>query len=364
MMSPICSAADSAAPQLLLPRVRRMAWLGLAFLLLSAFMLELALGSLTIPLDSVVSILLGRHDEPEGWRQIVLLFRLPRALTAMLAGAALGVAGLKMQTLFRNPLADPFVLGISSGASLGVAVVVLAATGVGFSSLLARTGVMGNASIILAAVTGAAVVMGIVLGVARRIEGSLTLLIVGLMFGYIASSLVSVLMQFSVEHQMQNYVAWTFGSFAGVTWRQLAVFAPTVLAGVALAWLLSKPLDAFLLGDGYARSMGIHVQRVRSSIIIGSALLAGAVTAFCGPIGFLGIAVPHLCRMLLKTGDHRALIPGTAMLGAVLALCADIIAQAPGTQISLPLNAVTALIGAPVVVGVLLRRRHMMEAGQ
>jgi iron complex transport system permease protein len=331
-------------------------------LLFAVFILDLILGSLMIPIGSVVAILLGNHDVPEGWRQIVMLFRLPRALTAMLAGAALGIAGLKMQTLFRNPLADPFVLGISSGAGLGVALIVLAANGAGWSALLARTGIIGNASIILAAIIGAAIVMGIVLSVAHKVESSLTLLIVGLMFGYIASSMVSVLMQFSEAHQMQNYITWTFGSFAGVTWRQLAIFAPAVIAGLLAAGLLAKPLNAFLLGDSYARSMGVYVPGIRICIICGTALLAGAVTAFCGPIGFLGIAVPHLGRMLLKTGDHHALVPAVILIGAMLALIADIIAQAPGTQISLPLNAVTALIGAPVVVAVILRRRQAMEA--
>jgi iron complex transport system permease protein len=355
-------SAHPAIQHSLIPRVRPALWLGLVLLLLAAFVLELALGSIMIPIGSVISILLGSHDAPEGWRQIVLLFRLPRALTAALAGAALGIAGLKMQTLFRNPLADPFVLGISSGAGLGVALVVLAAGGIGWSALLARTGIIGNASIILAAIVGAAIVMGFVLGVARKVENSLTLLIVGLMFGYIASSLVSVLMQFALERQMQNYITWTFGSFAGVTWRQLAVFAPAVVTGILAAWLLAKPLNAFLLGDSYARSMGVHVLRIRICIIISTALLAGAVTAFCGPIGFLGIAVPHLSRMLLRTGDHHTLVPAVVLLGSVLAMLADIIAQVPGTQLSLPLNAVTALIGAPVVVGVILRRRHVIEA--
>jgi iron complex transport system permease protein len=346
----------------LFPKIRPALWLGLILLLLTLFALDLALGSIMIPIASVVSILLGKQDEPEGWRQIILLFRLPRALTAILAGAALGIAGLKMQTLFRNPLADPFVLGISSGASLGVALLVLGASGAGWSALLARTGIMGNSSIILAAIIGAAIVMGVVLAVARKVENSLTLLIVGLMFGYIASSLVNVLMQFALEHQMQNYITWTFGSFAGVTWRQLTIFAPAVIAGLLTAWLLAKPLNAFLLGDGYARSMGVHVQWIRICIILGTALLAGAVTAFCGPVGFLGIAVPHLSRMLLKTSDHHILVPAVILLGSALALLADIIAQAPGAQVSLPLNAVTALIGAPVVIVVILRRRHIMEA--
>jgi iron complex transport system permease protein len=254
------------------------------------------------------------------------------------------------------------VLGISSGAGLGVALTVLAASGIGWSAFLAKNGIAGNAAIILAAIAGSVIVMGIVLGIARKVENSLTLLIVGLMFGYIASSLVNVLMQFSLEHQMQNYITWTFGSFAGVTWKQLGVFAPVVLAGILMAWLLAKPLNALLLGDSYARSMGVHVKYIRNCIIVGTALLAGAVTAFCGPIGFLGIAVPHLSRMLLKTSDHHTLVPAVVLLGSVLAMLADILAQAPGTQISLPLNSVTALIGAPVVVGVILRRRHIMEA--
>ena len=268
-----------------------------------------------------------------------------------------------MQTLFRNPLADPFVLGISSGASLGVALVVMAAGGLKWSLLLEQAGIAGNLSLVLAATLGALGVLSIVLGVARRVESNLTLLIVGLMFGYITGSIVQVLMQFTVEHQMQSYITWTFGSFGSVTWQQMGVFAPTVACGLGLAWVLAKPLNALLLGDGYARSMGVNVRLVRSWIIGGAAVLAGTITAYCGPIGFLGIAVPHLGRVLLKTSDHRKLIPAVVMLGATLALLADLISQAPGTQIALPLNAVTALIGAPVVVGVILRRRQIMEAG-
>ncbi len=352
---------DPEAP--LFPRVRPIIWLALTALLITAFSLELAIGSLMIPIKSVIAILAGSPDAPESWRQIVLLFRLPRALTAMLAGCALGIAGLNMQTLFRNPLADPFVLGISSGASLGVALVVLAANGLNWGGWLTRARMAGNLSIILAATVGALAVLGIVLVVARRVENTITLLIVGLMFGYITSSMVSILMQFSGEHQMQSYVTWTFGSFAGVTWKQLTVFAPAVIVGTSGVWLMAKPLNAFLLGDAYARSMGVPVRRMRNLIIIGAALLAGAVTAFCGPIGFLGIAVPHLCRALLKTTDHHVLVPAVVLLGASLALFADLIAQVPGSHISLPLNAVTALIGAPVVVAVILRRRHVMEAG-
>lgn len=333
--------------------------LGLAL----AFGFELSLGSVSIPLRDVASIVLGRADTPEDWKQIVLLFRLPRAVTAMLAGAALGIAGLKMQTLFRNPLADPFVLGISSGAGLGVAMVVMVAGGLRWSIFLEKTGFAGNISLVLSAIVGASAVLGVVLGVARRVEGNVTLLIVGLMFGYITGAVVQILMQFAMEHQMQSYITWTFGSFGSVTWRQLAVFAPTVACGLAIAWVLVKPLNALLLGNDYARSMGVNVGLVRSWIIGGASVLAGAVTAYCGPIGFLGIAVPHLGRILLKTSDHHRLVPAVMILGATVALLADLISQMPGTQMAMPLNAVTALIGAPVVVGVIVRRRHVMEAG-
>ncbi len=345
-----------------LPRVSAAVWAGLAGLLVAAFLLELSLGSVLLPLRAVVSILLGYENAPAGWRQIVLLFRLPRALTAMLAGSALSISGLKMQTLFRNPLADPYVLGISAGASLGVALVVMAAGELGWGLLFEKSGITGNVSLISAATIGAITVLTIVLGVASKVENNLSLLIVGLMFGYISGSLVSIFMQFTNEHRLQSFIFWTFGSFGGVTWKQMSVFAPIVIGGLALAWTMVKPLNAFLLGEGYARSMGVNVRLARFWIVIGSSLLAGTVTAYCGPIGFLGIAVPHLSRLILKTSDHRVLVPAVILFGAALALVADLISQAPGTGIVLPLNAVTALIGAPVVIGMILRRPRMMES--
>lgn len=342
---------------------RSLKWSVLLLAMATAFVLELSLGSVTIPLRSVFAILTGRPGGSEAWRQIILLFRLPRAITAMLAGAALGVSGLKMQTLFRNPLADPYILGVSSGASLGVALVVMVTEGFGWSLLLERAGIMGSTAIVVAAIAGSILVLGVVLSFAQKVESNVTLLIIGLMFGYIASSLVSIMMQFSVEHQMQRYITWTFGSFGSVTWQQMGIFASTLAAGMLLAWILAKPLNAFLLGDSYARSMGVNVRRVRFWIIVGAAVLAGTVTAYCGPVAFLGIAVPHLCRLLLKTSDHRELLPAVVLMGATLALLADRVAQVPGSQIALPLNAVTSLVGAPVVIAVILRRRHVMEAG-
>jgi iron complex transport system permease protein len=279
-------------------------------------------------------------------------------MTAVLAGAALGVGGLQMQTLFRNPLVDPYVLGLSSGASLGVALVVLSVGATGLV-LLGGVTLLGDVGLAAAASLGSAAVLGVVLLVARRVTSSVTLLILGLMFGYGVSAFVSLLLYFSIAQRIQAYINWTFGSFGGVTWSQMVVFAPVILIGLGLAFLLSKSLNALLLGETYARSMGVSVAWGRRWIILSTSLLAGCVTAFCGPVGFLGIAVPHICRSLFNTSDHRVLIPAAILMGGVVALAADLIAQAPGTQIVLPLNAITALIGAPVVIWIILRGRGL-----
>ena len=339
---------------------------GLALIALAVFMLSLAVGSVRIPIDEIVAVLLGGDASKPAWATIVLKFRLPKALTAMLAGAALSVSGLQMQTLFRNPLAGPFVLGISSGASLGVALTVLlagVAVGLGGStSLLAGISLAGDTSLALSAIAGSGLVLLLVMSVARKVQSGMTILILGLMFGYTTSALVSVLIYFSVAERIQAYISWTFGSFGGVTWRQLQVMAPAIVLGLAGGHLLMKPLNALLLGETYALSLGLNVGRVRLGVIGSSAVLAGVVTAFCGPIGFLGIAVPHLCRSLLHTSDHRLLLPAVSFMGATLALGADIIAGLPGSQLTLPLNAVTALLGAPVVIWVILRQRNLREA--
>jgi len=355
---PSLTRGFSMAPGLLLA--------GLGLVAIAAFMLSLAVGSVRIPLDEIVSVLLGGDASKQAWATIVLKFRLPKALTAMLAGAALSVSGLQMQTLFRNPLAGPFVLGISSGASLGVALTVLlagVAVGLGGSTtLLAGISLAGDASLALSAIAGSGLVLLLVMSVARKVQSGMTLLILGLMFGYTTSALVSVLIYFSVVERIQAYISWTFGSFGGVTWRQLQVMAPAILVGLAGGHLLMKPLNALLLGETYALSLGLNVRRVRLGIIGTSAVLAGVVTAFCGPIGFLGIAVPHLCRSLLHTSDHRLLLPAVSFMGAILALGADIVAGLPGSQLTLPLNAVTALLGAPVVIWVILRQRNLRQA--
>ena len=315
---------------------------------IALFLLNLAMGSVSIPLPSVLTTLIGGEAENPAWSAIILKLRLPSALTATLAGSALAVGGLQMQTLFRNPLAGPFVLGINSGAGLGVALVVLSG-GIGFLHLL------GDFSIILAASLGAALVLGLVVIVSRYVPSTATLLILGLMFGNATISLVSILLHFSSTEQVQSYLNWTFGSFGGVTPTQLPIFTITILITLIAALLTVKPLNLLLLGENYARSLGLNLPLIRWQVILTTSILAGTVTAFCGPISFLGVAVPHLCRGLLKTEDCRLLLPSSVMAGATLALCANLLAGVPGSQVVLPLNAVTALIGAPVVAWIVLR---------
>ena len=340
---------------------RRVIALGLFPLLLAAFGLSLSFGSVHIPLGDLVDILTGGDASVSAWAIIVHTIRLPKALTAVLAGAALSASGLQMQTLFRNPLADPFVLGINAGASLGVAIVVLAVGSVG-GVLIAGLGILGDLGLVAAASLGAGAVLGCVLLISARVQSAMTLLILGLMFGYAAGALVGILIYFAIPEQIQSYILWTFGSFGSVTWRQMPVFSAAIFTGLSLAFLCVKPLNALLLGENYARSMGLNVKRARVWILVNASLLSGATTAFCGPIAFLGLAVPHLCRSLLHTSDHRVLMPAVTCLGATLALLADLIAHLPGSPYALPLNAVTSLIGAPIVISFILRRKNAIQA--
>jgi len=342
-------------------RRRSLVIAAIALFLASAFVVHLSLGSVPIPLGQTIRALTGASVENETWRTIVLDFRLPRAVTAAIAGAALAVGGLLMQTLFRNPLAGPFVLGINAGASLGVAVIVLGGSILGSatvagSGLLAGAGIGGDAVLVAAASAGAAAVLLVVLGVARRVESAMTLLVLGVLFSYAVSAGVSVLMHFSIPQEIQAYINWTFGSFAGVDRRQLGLFGGVVGIGLVGTVLLVKPLNALLLGETYASSMGVRVRAVRTLVIAATAVLAGTVTAFCGPVAFIGIAVPHLTRAFLRDADHRRLLPATLLLGAATAVVADLVASLPGLRIVLPLNAVTALIGAPIVIAVIVRR--------
>ena len=335
----------------------------LGSMLATLFILTLAIGSVPIPPADVVGVLFGARTVDESWVTIIQQVRLPRAVTALLAGAGLGVGGLQMQTLFRNPLADPFILGISSGASLGVAFVVLL-VGTAGTSLVDGLGVLGNAGVAGAAAAGAAAVTVLVLMVSRRVASPATVLIIGLMAGYATSAIVSVLLYSGLGRveRIRAYISWGFGSFSGTTWGELRVLVLAVVIGLAIAAATTKPMNALLLGDRYAASMGLHVARSRLLIVVGASILAGTITAFCGPIAFIGVAAPHMTRGLLRTSDHRLLVPGVILLGSTIALLAGLVAQLPGTDATLPLNAVTSLIGAPVVVLILLRMRRSSRA--
>ncbi len=326
------------------------------------FLADLGLGSVSIPPVDVLKLLLGQEVENELWHKIIYMIRLPKAVSAILAGSALAVAGLQMQTLFRNPLAGPSVLGITVGAGLGVALVMLTSGGAASIYAIRQLGLGGSWLIVIASVTGSGIVMAIILLVSARIKDNISLLIVGIMIGNITISVVSIWQYFSDPEQIQDYLMWTFGSLGGVTSSQLNIFMIIVSLGLLMAFFGSKSLNTLLLGENYARSLGLNIKFTRIYLIITTSILAGTVTGFCGPIAFVGIAVPHLSRSLLGTSDHRILIPATLVLGAALMLGCDIISQLPGSQISLPINAITALLGSPVVVWVILKNRNLKTA--
>lgn len=359
--APAPAAGGASRGVLGLPRT--LVGMGLVAVLLALFLLTITVGSVAIPLDQVVRVLIGGEPAQDAWATIVADLRVPRALTATTAGAALGVGGLLMQTLFRNPLADPFILGISAGASLGVALVVLVA-GTAGTTLVGGFGLLGNLGVAGAAAAGAAAVTVAVLIVSRRMTSPATVLIVGLMFGYATTAVVSVLIHSGIGRfeRIRAFIAWGFGSFSGTTWSQLRILVPCVVVGLVVATLLTKSLNALLLGDRYASSMGLHVARARVAIILAASLLAGVVTAFCGPVAFIGVAAPHIARGLLRSSDHRLLVPAVVAVGGVVALAAGLVAQLPGQDATLPLNAVTSLLGAPVVVAILVRLRHSTQA--
>lgn len=326
------------------------------------FVVNIALGPVDIPLTDIVAIIFSGEGRRQAWVNIIQFIRIPRALTAVIAGAALSVGGLEMQTLFRNPLAGPSVLGISAGASLGVAVVMLAAGSATSIYAIQQLGGWGSWIIIGAATAGAAAVLLLILLISSRIRSNVTLLIIGLMIGTMTIAIVSIWQYFSNPQQIQDYLIWTFGSLGGVFGTQLLILGIVAVAGCILTFGLSKSLNGLLLGERYAQSMGFAVRRVRFWIIMSASLLAGAVTAFCGPIGFVGVAVPHLARSLFNTNNHRTLIPATILCGAVLMLGCDIIAQLPGTASTLPISAVTSLVGSPVVIWVIIRQRNLQKS--
>ncbi|NGP76166.1 iron ABC transporter permease [Balneolaceae bacterium YR4-1] len=326
------------------------------------FLGNIALGSVSIPIGDIINILFRGESDNAAWVKIIENIRIPRAFTAILAGSALSVGGLLMQTLFRNPLAGPSVLGITAGASLGVAIVMLTAGTITSIFAIQQLGSLGSWMIIVAASIGSAAVLLLILLISMRIRDSVTLLIIGLMIGNMTIALVSIWQYFSNPEQIRDYLIWTFGSLGGVTSGQLWLLTPVVVVGSFIAFGLSKNLNGMLLGENYARSMGLSVQRSRIWIILSTSLLAGGVTAFCGPIGFVGVAVPHLTRSLLNTNEHRILIPATFLMGAMLMLACDIVAQVPGSSTTLPISAVTSMVGSPVVIWVIIKRKNLQAS--
>ena len=319
-------------------------------------MLNISLGSVSIPFSEVLGSLFGSVDN-ETWQVIITKVRLPKAITAIMVGSGLGISGLLMQTLFRNPLAGPFVLGISSGASLGVAIVIL---GSGLFGGLFATVLISKWSIVIAASLGSFLVLLAVLAVSSRVRDTMAILIIGLMFGSITAAIVSVLSYFSSAEQLQQYIFWGFGSLSNLSWEELLIFFGIYSVGIILSIFSVKGLNALLLGDNYAKSLGLSLKSSRFVIIFATSLIAGTITAFAGPIAFIGLAIPHLTRQIFKTTNHKILLPAVFLFGAIVMLICDSIAQVPSSDYMLPINAITALVGAPVVIWLLVRQRKMM----
>ena len=338
--------------ELMSGRNTRLIFSGLLLLVLIFFILDILFGSVSIKASEVIRAIFTSTES--NFETIVLRFRLPKAITALTVGVALSLSGLQMQTVFRNPMAGPYVLGISSGASLGVAFVIL-----GFSSHISPDSIngLGNWILVAASWVGAGAVMMLIMVISSRVKDIMTILILGIMLSSGISAIVIIMQYFSNETMLKAYVIWTMGSLGNLTSNQLNVLLISVSAGVILSLFSSKMLNALLLGENYAGSIGLNVRFARIVIFICTSILAGSVTAFCGPIGFIGIAVPHIARILFKTSDHKILIPGTILIGGAVMLMSDIISQLPGSENVLPVNAVTSLIGIPVVIWVILRNR-------
>ncbi|MEZ4793017.1 MAG: iron ABC transporter permease [Gelidibacter sp.] len=325
-------------------------------LLILCFFVNISLGSISIPPKEIFKSLFGTIDN-ESWQYIIQNYRLPKAFTAILVGSGLGISGLLMQTLFRNPLAGPFVLGISSGASLGVALIVLGSGIFGgvFASLL-----ISKWSVVIAASLGSFLVLLSVLVVSSRVRDTMAILIIGLMFGSITAAIVSVLSYFSSAEQLQQYIFWGFGSLGNLSWYELIIFFSIYVIGILFSIFSIKGLNTLLLGENYAKSLGLNLKQSRFIIIIATSLLAGTITAFAGPIAFIGLAIPHLTRQIFNTSNHKILLPAVFLFGAIIMLICDSIAQLPTSDYTLPINAITSLIGAPVVIWLLVRKRKMM----
>ena len=328
----------------------------LFFVLAMVFLVSIGLGSVAIPIDEIIAVLLGNNSSKSSWSTIILHFRLPKAITAMLVGSGLSIAGLLMQTLFKNPLAGPFVLGISSGASLGVAILIL---GAGIFGGVLTTISLSSWGLAIASSIGAALVLFAVLLTANKVRNTMSILIIGLMFGTVTSAIISVFTFFSNADKIQQFVFWGFGSLGNLSWNEILVFFTIYLIAIINLIGIIKPLNSLLIGENYAKSLGINIKKNRNIILLITSLLTGVITAFAGPIAFIGLAVPHITKLVFKTSDHKILLPAVAILGAIILLVCDIVAQLPTSEFTLPINAVTSLIGAPVVIWLLIRKKKI-----
>ena len=319
------------------------------------FLVNVSLGSVAIPLKEIANGLFAKPMIKESWEIILWNFRIPKAITAVLVGIGLSISGLLMQTLFRNPLAGPYVLGLSSGASLGVAFIIL---GTGFLPISMATFFLSNYGLVIASSLGSFFVLLAVLLVSQQLKDTMAILIVGLMFGSFTSAIVSVLSYFTSAEKLQKFTFWSMGSISNLSWNEISLLTLFVGIGIGISFMVIKPLNALLLGEKYAQSIGINYKKTRLIIIIATSILAGSITAFAGPIAFIGLAVPHIAKLLFQTSNHFVLFWSTLLLGAIVMLCCDTIAQVPGNDITLPINAITSVMGAPVVIWLLVRKKR------
>ena len=328
----------------------------LSLLLVLTLLLNISLGQVAIPIKEVFKSLFGTHASKETWEYIIVNFRLPKAITAILVGIGLSISGLLMQTLFRNPLAGPYVLGLSSGSSLGVAIVIL---GAGFLPTFLTKIVLSSYGIVLASCIGSVFVLLLILIVSQRLRDTTTILIVGLMFSSFAGAIVSILTYFSSAEQLQKFTFWSMGSIGNLSWNTILILTICSIIGLLLSLFSLKSLDALLLGENYAKSMGLNIKKSRFIIVIATSILAGSITAFAGPIAFIGLAVPHLSKLLFQSSNHKILFFATILIGAIIMLFCDMVSQMPGFEFTLPINAVTSIIGAPIVIWLILSKQKM-----
>ncbi len=330
----------------------------LGFGLLALLLINISFGSVTIPFKDVINSLSGGQSSKSTWEYIIINYRLPKAITAILVGMGLSISGLLMQTLFRNPLAGPYVLGLSSGSSLGVAFVILGAS---IMPPFLSSFLLSSYGVVIASTLGSFTVLLLVLIVSQKLRDTMAILVVGLMFGSFTSAIVGILTYFSSAEQLQKFTFWSMGSLGNLSWLSIVILAISVCIGLLMSLLCIKPLNALLLGENYARSLGLNFKKTRLIIIFATSILAGSITAFAGPIAFIGLAVPHMAKLLFQTSNHFILYWSTLLIGAAIMLICDVVSQMPGLEVTLPINAITSIIGAPVVIWLLVRKQKIVS---